>query len=196
MTVRRSLLIAGALLGLGIGGAAAQEETSDSLEVGFDEASGTIAWQDQESETGYRVSGHVLYTALPACEQPGPSTGNELVDFSEELPANTTSFELPAAQDPQRTFRAELQVTVEALTEDGSVLAQGGFNFIAETFCPATPTAVETAIPAETPAPRLPETGASSLDGDALRPAVIASVVLGALGALLVAGSFVARRRG
>lgn len=135
MRVPRAFLAVLAFLLAGTTTVLAQEENGQLLRIiGHGE---TITWEDQNAEMGYRVSGTIRYWAPPSCFQTSDFPA-ELVTFSEELPADTTHFQLPRPQDKRLTYRKEMHVTIEAVGADASVLARNGFAFTSDPFIDCT----------------------------------------------------------
>ncbi len=81
-----------------------------------------LAWDDQEDETEYRVSGSATY--WPRCDNP---FGDEVLTFAinEALPADSTSFTLPEASDSGDFFLKELVANVLARAAGGSEVRDG-----------------------------------------------------------------------
>ena len=111
----------------------AGDEKEGPLELGWAEDVG-FQWKDYEGEVAYRVSGYVAFLPPPSC---GPNRlfSSERVEFDEELPADTTRFQLPPRKDERLTWRKDGSVTLEALSESGEVLERDGFAFNADKFC-------------------------------------------------------------
>ena len=112
----------------------AQDPGVDKLNVEFP-VQGLVTWTDYEGEAAYRVSGTVAYLPPPDCSPGRGAISSEGMAFSEELPANQTSFSLPSPSDRRLTWRKDLEVTVEALDADGNVVARNGYAMVADQFC-------------------------------------------------------------
>jgi len=135
-----------------------------------------MVWDDVDGEVAYRVSGAVLYVVPPTCSRSGYVPG-ETVNFSEELPADTTSFRLPSPRDSRLTFRKDIyHFRVEALTAGGGVIALGGYDLQVDGIC--TPEELAAA-----------GTGAGASATMWWLPSILA-----ALGGLVLAGGLALRR--
>ena len=140
---------------------------------------GLVTWSDRGDEASYRISGNVSYWPEPSCAPDRLLIPGERVEFDEELPSGTTSYQLPNPGDGRLTFRKDATFFIEALAGDGSVIAQDGSGFTADPFC--TPEEIAAA-----------GTGPGSMGRDT--PA-LASAALAAFGAIAIGGALLSRRR-
>ena len=140
---------------------------------------GLVTWSDRGDEASYRISGNVSYWPEPSCAPDRLLIPGERVEFDEELPSGTTSYQLPNPGDGRLTFRKDATFFIEALAGDGSVIAQDGSAFTADPFC--TPEEIAAA-----------GTGAGATNSGMLP---FASAALAAFGAIAIGGALLSRRR-
>ncbi len=120
-------------------------EASTYLDTGW-EVGEVICWTDAAGEAGYRLHGTVDYWVPPPrwrCGETPPAV-SPLTDpvtspapepgFLQDLPANTTRFQLPRHPDPRVRLRA-YEFRIEALDSDGNVIVVGGGSLTRDAFC-------------------------------------------------------------
>jgi hypothetical protein len=94
----------------------------------------TVTWNDLTGEAAYRVSGTATYWP-EVCDVGGPGEPgfvSEEVDFDQQLPADTTTYQWRSPQNQSLTFVKGVQITIDALGQDGAVLATDGVATTAE----------------------------------------------------------------
>ncbi len=136
----------------------------------------TITWKDQDSEAAYQVSGTVIYVDLSCAPDPIPG---EILDFSEELPADTTMFQLPPPGQDGGLSIKDLDFTIEALDANGEVIEQDGFALIVDGLCFAE---------------ELPSTGASLERAPSVRLLPGIALLFG-VGVVSLLGGLITRRK-
>lgn len=100
-----------------------------------------VCWTDASGEVSYRVEGTVAYWVPPAPQEcgdtprPRPTLNEPLrVEFSEELPANTTRFQLPLHPEDGAGIK-DYTILIDAVDAEGSVIVSGAASLTKDAFC-------------------------------------------------------------
>ena len=102
-------------------------------DIEHDIATGIVTWKDQDGEAAYQVSGTISYKDLTCAPDPETIPG-DILDFSEELPAETTSFQLPLPEHEGVSVK-DVSFSIEALDANGEVIDLDGFGLTVDGFC-------------------------------------------------------------
>ena len=150
----RTIAVASALVlslaGLDIRSASGQDEGVKTIELSHNEDGAT--WDDVDGEASYRITGMIAYLPAPSCIAPLDIPG-ETIEISQEVPADTTSFQYPLPADRRLTWRKDSQLAVEALDANGNVIARNGFAMQGDQFCTDEEVAAELAAAGTGPGP-------------------------------------------
>lgn len=97
----------------------------------------TICWRDAEGEVSYSIEGAVIFWSSPSeadcLVSPSPTLRiGEEIPFSEQLPADATTFDLPRSPDTELTQIKEVRVELRALDADGGTVELDGFASTAD----------------------------------------------------------------
>jgi hypothetical protein len=90
-----------------------------------------VTWQELSDAVGYQVSGTVEYARID-CEPRREYTPLGVVEFSERVASDTTTFVLPPPEDGDANFAKEVDVLVQALEDDEHAIAEDGALAIIE----------------------------------------------------------------
>jgi hypothetical protein len=141
-----------------------------------------VSWEPVEGAAGYRLSGevHMLRTNRndPFCAPPvKDDTHTITLDSDELIPPEIDHVDLPVPELPadDAWYIFDAQALVEAVDEDGGVLASGRIGGTAETLC---------SRPTPTPAIVLPPTGSGGGSASFALPAAVTALTLAAGAAL------------
>ena len=149
--VRTAIGLLTLALVLGLAGAEHAVANGGPWEIEHDIATGTVTWKDQDGEATYQVSGTISYVDL-RCTSDSERIPGEILDFSEELPADATTFQLPSSGHNGSLSVKEVTFRIEALDANSEVIDHDGFALIVDGFCfpeelPSTGAAVEGPFP-------------------------------------------------
>jgi hypothetical protein len=170
------VVLASAALAIGLTSSAIAGDKDGEGPMGLTRDAGLLTWDDQDGEAGYHVYGSVDYWTPDPCA----SFGNpdiERIEFDEELPADTTSYQLPAATDSRLSVLKGLTFRVDAVDSSGAMINSDASGFSSDAFC--TPEEIAAAGSGPSPA------------SDALS---LATATLAAFGAIAVGGGLLMRR--
>lgn len=172
-----AIALSGATLCATTAYAGESETKQGEMRITTDDFARTIRWLDQEDEVAYHISGELRYVESLDCPFDPQATG-ETVSFDEELPADTISFQWPAPEGGQIDTLKDIEITIQAVGENGEVLITDGIGKQQDPFC-------------EEP----PVVGHGPGAGAAAWPRLWAVAALAGAGALLSAGGAALLRR-